>query len=482
MNGGLRGPSRTIVKRDGGPAVMTSSRASRLALSVVTVLAGMVTIVGTAPGSAAPAGAAPLPPKRVGLAPSSSSARDVRLGGLPGKTVLHVDVELSPRDPAGLASFATAVSTPGNALYRHYLPRGQFASRFGPTADAVTTVTNELRAAGLTVGAISSNHQTIHVTASAARLAKAFSTSFETYRLPTGRIAFANTAAPLFSGSAAPYVQGVIGLDNLSVPQPIAPERPQPAPNQSPLALQRTQPLLAAQQTTGGPQPCAAAVSFAASYTANGFSPPYTADQLASAYNFPSLYGQGDEGAGITVALVEVDSYLTSDISAYQACYGTNTTVNYTPIDGGYPNAQGDGEAALDIEDVIGLAPAATIDVYSGPNLIDDYTAIVDDDTAQVVSTSNGICEQRSPILAAEAPLFEQAAAQGQSLFAASGDNGSGDLCSGKNVDDPASQPYVTGVGGTSTTTTTAPPAAVASPNSMGCRATSQRRRPRSTS
>ena len=109
---------------------------------------------------------------------------------------------------------------------------------------------------------------------------------------------------------------------------------------------------------TGGPQPCP---------TASGVrrrAGVYTADQLASAYNFSGLYRAGDEGAGVTVALVEFEPNLPSDISAYQACYGTNTNVNYIPVDGGAGSGPGSGEAAVDIEDIIGLAPKATIDVF----------------------------------------------------------------------------------------------------------------------
>jgi subtilase family serine protease len=63
--------------------------------------------------------------------------------------------------------------------------------------------------------------------------------------------------------------------------------------------------------------------------------------------------------------------------------------------------------------------------------------------------------------LDAEDALFEQAAAQGQTVVAASGDAGSED-CTPDDparlaVDDPASQPYVTGVGGTALTFAPAP-------------------------
>ena len=126
-------------------------------------------------------------------------------------------------------------------------------------------------------------------------------------------------------------------------------------------------------------------------------------------------------------------------------------------------------EAAMDIENVIGLAPKATIDVYQGPDatnksVIDVYSAIVNANPPDpVVSTSWGECEpdqdtSDSSLRSTEESLFEQAAAQGQSVFAAGGDTGSTDCYGDPNspntskltVDDPASQVYVVGVGGTS--------------------------------
>jgi subtilase family serine protease len=108
---------------------------------------------------------------------------------------------------------------------------------------------------------------------------------------------------------------------------------------------------------TAGPTPCTAASGIAKYYGS------YTADQLASYYGFDPLYSLGDFGQGVSVALVEFEPDLSSDIAAYQACYGTNATVNYIDVDGGAGSGAGSGEAALDIEDVIGLAPEATIDV-----------------------------------------------------------------------------------------------------------------------
>ena len=184
------------------------------------------------------------------------------------------------------------------------------------------------------------NHLIIPVRASATQLQKAFSIGFERYQLP-GRVAYANTQAPLLSGSVASYVLGVAGLDDLYLPHALDLRKPQATPRRS--ATPRV--------VTGGPQPCSTAVTDAPDNDA------YTADQIVSAYNFSSLYGAGDEGAGITVALFELEPDLTSDIAAYQSCYGTSATVNYIEEDGGAGSGAGSGEAALDIEDIIGLAP-----------------------------------------------------------------------------------------------------------------------------
>ena len=68
---------------------------------------------------------------------------------------------------------------------------------------------------------------------------------------------------------------------------------------------------------------------------------------------------------------------------------------------------------------------------------------------------------------ALENTIFEEAAAQGQSVFSAAGDDGSDD-CAGQaatpvapilSVDDPGSQPFVTSVGGTTIDNATQPPA-----------------------
>ena len=79
------------------------------------------------------------------------------------------------------------------------------------------------------------------------------------------------------------------------------------------------------------------------------------------------------------------------------------------------------------------------------------YSQIADDNLAHAVSTSWGVSENEamSSLLGSENKIFKQMAAQGQTIYAASGDSGA--YADGKNlgVDDPGSQPFVVGVGGT---------------------------------
>ena len=81
---------------------------------------------------------------------------------------------------------------------------------------------------------------------------------------------------------------------------------------------------------------------------------------------------------------------------------------------------------------MIGLAPKAKLRVYEAPgsnyakSTIDEYTRIISDNKAQILSSSYGLCESivngLDPGLAAsENTLFQEAATQGISTFVAVG-------------------------------------------------------------
>ena len=265
----------------------------------------------------------------------------------------------------------------------------------------------------------------------------------------------AETANPEVPSDLAGFVGGVIGLST------VAEAHPQLRPGPSPSASLHGSGSDATPGPSGSPHAGPSACPAARDATAGS---AWTADQLASTYGLDPLYGQGRVGAGQQVGIFELEPFTDGDISSYQACFGSTASVSTADVDGGATGPQ-IGEAALDIEVVAGLAPSSSITVFSGPNdgagPIDTYSAMVNDRSVNVLTTSWGQCEgpvaeggidpaqQRTENLS-----FQEAAAQGQTVLAVLGDSGSSDCYNPPNstdqrlwVDDPADQPDVTGSG-----------------------------------
>jgi subtilase family serine protease len=384
-----------------------------------------------------PAQAAIFAPSTHGKSGIPAGSRE--LGAVAHNTTVHAAVALAPRDAAGLAAYAQGVATPGSPLYHHYLSVGAFAARFAPTAAQVAAVRTSLTKDGLAPGTISANGLTLPVTASAGTVESAFSTSLHRFALPNGQTGFANTNQPSIDPSVAGLVQGIVGLSTLA---PTAPR----------IMISHAKHRAAHAASAGANgQGCSAARSQAASQAS------YTTSQIAARYHLSDLYAAGIQGSGVTVAVYELEPFNSSDVAAFQSCFHTSSNVSTVSVDGGAGSGSGSGEAAMDIEDVIGLAPHANVRVYQGPatggGAYDTYARIVSDNVAKVVTTSWGLCEpdQSSGTAAAESTLFQEAAVQGQTILASTGDLGSND-CSDhrQSVDDPASQPWVTGVGASS--------------------------------
>ena len=417
----------------------------------------------------------PGPMLRLG-APALRPSDATLIGALPRSTPLRLTVALRSRDPAALAAYAKAVAAPGSGSYHRFLSVSQFARRFGATPAAIAAVRASLRARGLTAGTPAPNDLSIPVRGSAEDVSAAFRTTLQRLRLRGGRIAIANTSAPALARAVAPDVQAIIGLSTVATPRPAGPLTPPPSPARSGDATgggATHSDAARLRRDVSGPAPCAAATSEQQAFDASTAFRPYTINQVASAYGFTGLYSPGDLGAGTTVALLELEGNFPSDTTAYRTCFGTTGTVRTVKVDGGAPapNAANDDgyETQIDIDNTIGLAPQANVLVYQGPDTIsgsyDTDAAIIAADKASVLSQSWGLCESElgAAEVTAEASLFDEAAIQGMTVLAASGDAGSGDCDAGDSgntaqaVNDPAAQPYVTGVGGTTLSSLTGP-------------------------
>ncbi|MFC1439434.1 S53 family peptidase [Streptacidiphilus sp. N1-10] len=467
-----------------------SGRIGKVALIAATTAAALLATTTAATAASAGAGgtagtgaaSASTTPKRVGTAARIPDGA-VRTGAPAGSTAVTLSVGLEPRDPAALKSFVAAVSTKGNAQYHHYLAKGQFADTFGPTADTVAKVTAALKAEGLNPGRVSADGLSIPVSTTLSAAGKAFGTGFASYRLKDGSTGYANSAAPELAGNIAGYVSGIAGMDTLirinarhSTPRTAA----SAASATSAARASTGSSAVRAQAGTTGPQLCTSAKSALSSIGSDGGG-YYSAGNLATSYGMEHT---STSGSGITVGVMELEAFSSSDVAAYQSCYGTGAAVSTVKVDGGSkvapdPDQNIGTESLLDIEDIVGLAPGASVIDYEGvdatvlnakgvavsnPNLSDAdvehvYRTMVTDDRAQVLSSSWGSCEldTSGALISAENYYFEEAAAQGQTVLVASGDDGASGCAQDTDstnqytasTDDPASQPFVTAVGGT---------------------------------
>jgi len=229
----------------------------------------------------------------------------------------------------------------------------------------------------------------------------------------------------------------------------------------------------------------------------------FTPQAIRSAYNLAPLYNQGWKGQGVTIAIV--DSYgsdtMAHDLHVFNQAFGlqpmcgeegvtctagmpkfSELAINGSPATNPQP---GNGthledksawalEVALDVETSHAIAPMAnillvhsnnaeTLGVQGFPNMMKAEDYVVSNHLAQVISQSFASAEDAFGGTASLENLryaFKNAAASGVTVLGSSGDGGTanvkkspvatgGTLFPFPTVEWPASDPLVTGVGGT---------------------------------
>jgi len=389
-------------------------------------------IAAVSPALTSPASADPATQRLTGHVLRAAMARARFVGRVSPLETVPLALTLPLRDPAGLSDLLGRLYTPGDPMQGRFLTPDEFAQRFGPTPEDYAAVADFARRAGLTVTGTHPNRLILDVAGPASAVESALRVHLGRYRGASGRLFRAPDADPSVPAALAGRLAGVVGLDTFAV------HRPHLRPALNP-------------ESGSGPK--------------GGLAP----SDIRNAYHLTG--GQG--GAGQAVALYELDGYLASDITAYQGAFGLPALAPTTVLVDGATGAAGANtdEVALDIELAQALAPnLGHVYVYETPNdgldahYLDAYSRIATDNLAKQVSTSWGSPESTNTqaFLQAENAIFQQMAVQGQSMFSATGDNGAYDNAGANpdgslnpnalgtlSVDDPGSQPYVTGVGGT---------------------------------
>ncbi len=387
--------------------------------------------------------AAAATPARVPVRMSSRAAaarRRSTAAPMARSTRVAVTVSFAPRHRGLLGALASdAGGTAG-------LSTARLRALFGPDPREVARTTAFLRGQGLRQTGAGLLTRTF--AGPAADVEAAFATRLVSYRL--GNAAFrATSSTPTLPADVAAGVSAVDGLDTSPLYRPMATTPP-------PLQV-----VSKCSGTSSGTQ-------------SSNFPGAYEPSALAasSAYDYQSLMSAGHEGQGNTLALVEFSSYDPSPVATYQSCYSTHVPITDVAVNGGATDANGADEVQLDEEVAAGNAPgldgiysyeaasSAGMDTVIDRILADRATTHVDE-----ISISWGACEAAvSPaeVAAADAE-FQLAAAAGVSVYVASGDDGASDCrqfngSTAPAVDYPASDPWVTAVGGTTLTTSATGP------------------------
>ncbi len=327
--------------------------------------------------------------------------------------------------------------------YHHFLSVAEFTAQFGPTAADYQAVIDFAKTNGFTITGSAANRLVVPLSGTVDQVQKAFNVAMRVYQHPTeNRTFFSPDRQPSLALSVP--VAHIAGLNNFSIPTPMVVK---PDARRS-LAVPSGQ--------------------------GSGPSGAYLPSDMRAAY----YGGSSLTGAGQTVALVQFDGYSIQDVaSAFAGAASATTSVanskyvlTYKPsasgstytipinnvlLDGatGAPGQRlspaDDSEQVLDIAQTVGMAPGLSeVRVYIGFSDATILNAIASENKAKQVSISWSWMPD-DPLVAEV--FFEEFAAQGQSVFVASGDNGA--YSPSQPYYYPAEDPWVTAVGGTNLVT-----------------------------
>jgi len=370
------------------------------------------------PGSAAELQVLPrhIPRAAAGLTPVGTVDTDRRL---------NLALGLPLRNREILTNLLAELYDPSSPKYRHFLSAQQFAEQFGPSEQEYASLVAFAHSNHFVVTRTHGNRMLLDVNAASGDIGHALHLKLRLYPHPT-------EARRFYAPDAEPTVDSRIPLLSISGLDDFHP--PRPANLKARLMMKG-----AAPKSAGTPQP---------NLVATGSGPEGT----FFGRDFRNAYAPGVplDGAGESVGLVEFDNYYPNDIKEYEDLAGLpHVTLTNALVDG-VNRAPGlnNGEVALDIEMAVAMAPGLSkVIVYEGTSGNDILNRMATDNLARQLSCSWAFGPQ---VDATREQILQQFAAQGQSFFVASGDDGAFGT-----VGPPADDPFVTSVGGTSLVTST---------------------------
>ena len=333
--------------------------------------------------------------------------RSQDLGLTDPNAVLHVAVSLPYGDQAGIEAYAESVSDPASPNYRHFLTPEEVGSRFGLPEQQFKAVVDHLKASGFNVTLEGKNRLSILADCTVAQAQQAFGTTIHEYQAidanePGNTRYFSNNSVPTLPAGIAPYVIDVSGLQSFTKPQHRI----------------------------------------------------LTPTQTRTLYNTVPMYSTGKQGTGRTVGISNWDGFRLTNVPLYYSQYGLPTppggvgsNITVVTISGGAGGGTANGEADLDIQMVLGMAPLCSLRIYddgAGLSPVAVLTQEVNDNACDIITESWGWNIGASVATSCH-NLHLSMTTQGITYMAASGDSGT----TLEPYSYPDYEPEVLSVGGT---------------------------------
>ncbi len=384
-------------------------------------------------------------------------------GTVPDSTPLkriQIQLKQSPAQQTAVRQLIDDLHNPTSPSFHQWLTPDQFGKQFGPSDEDIATLTAWLTGKGFNVTKLNPGHQTLEFEGTAGQFRNAFHTEIHQYAVG-GRMHYGNATDPQIPAALAPVFGGFSSLNNFPLKPPT---KTTGKATYNPQTSMST-PINTPQDpwTLGSPS--------------TGYYFVVAPADFAIQYDTKPLLTAGNNGAGQTIAVINISNVDAYYFNLYRSLFGLPTIPLQVIIDGTDPGINGvnspDGsgagwasEAYLDIEMTSATAPGAQIDLViasdtalsSGFNLAAEHA--VYNNIAPVMSLSVESCEVYNGTAQNQFlnGLWQQAAAQGITVVVAASDSGSAGCddfdtqsyaTQGQAVNGWASTPYNIAVGGT---------------------------------
>jgi hypothetical protein len=331
-----------------------------------------------------------------------------------------------------LATLLDTQQTKGSPSYHRWLTPAQFGQQYGPVQEDVAKISAWLQQQGFWKIKPSTSRLWIEFSGTVGLVNQAFRTEIHAYQV-AGETHIGNSTDISVPAALVPLVNGVPLHDFFSKPAFVrSPARPD--------------------------------------ITNSAGAHAVTPGDLAAIYDLTPLYKANLNGAGQTIAIVSRSDINPSDVAQFQKIFGLPANAPQVIDNGIAPGVDpsGDGaESTLDTEWAVAVATGAkivlvpSVSTTTTDGVVLSASYIVDQDLGQIVNVSFSNCEPNLGTAgnAFFSNLWQQAAAQGMSVFVAAGDSGA-EACAPTGIVGPgddfidavngvASTPFDTAVGGT---------------------------------